>query len=114
MGDELRELSRVAGVRVHRRELTGSTLEGARHRRGASRIARDIHDWSGVRMHLERRRDALLRCQQARHVAIDLADLGIGARYVHPITPWRGGRATYKMITLVGGRDGPRIALSDH
>src|SRR5260370_806050 len=101
-------------VRIHCREFTGGTLKRTSYRLIVlCRIARNIDRRSRVRVHLEWGLDALLCCQQASHVGIDLTDLvrAIGTRRSHAITAC--GSDTCEMITLISGEDEQRVARID-
>src|SRR5207302_1783208 len=99
--------------RIDCRQVSYTTVEGARHRRIPRRVARDIDGGSRVRVNLKRGRDALFCRQQTGHIRIELADLAICARCSYTIAIRWAGWPTNKVISFIGGEDKEGIAFID-
>ena len=71
-----------------------------------------VNDRRGVRLHVERRADPARR-QHPGQVAVDLADLAVGARHGHAVAGGGSRRGADEVVALVGGDHEQRVGLGD-
>src|SRR4029450_11562989 len=100
IGERNREVVRLTGERTDGGELPERPTEVPRHLSRARRIAGDVDGRRHVRVDGEGARAPLLPGQQAREVAVDLADRVVRAGRVYPVTSGRCRLGAYEVVAL--------------